>query len=150
MAGTLELEGEEREKKLGELFGNWVEDHTADGEPDADAQATMRLFRRVKSRRRNPLVAVADGVVQRTSLIADLRATPATLDAELRSLQIPVLALYGEQSELRPEGERVAGLAPHATLELVPGATHGLIWQATSLLRERLGAWVDERRATRP
>src|SRR4029079_6902686 len=98
-------------RKLGELFGNWVEDHTADGEPDADAHATMRLFRRVSSRRRNPLVAVADGLVQHTSLIADLRATPATADAELRSLRMPVLALYGERSELRPEGERVAALA---------------------------------------
>ena len=148
MAGTLELEGEERTRKLRELFGNWVDDHTANGEPDADVEATMRLFRRVSSRRRNPLVAVADGLLKDTSLIADLRATPATSDTELRSLQMPVLALYGEQSELRPEGERVATLAPHCTLELIPGATHGLIWQATSLLGQRLGAWVDERKAT--
>jgi len=149
MAGTLELEGEERTRKLGELFGDWVDDHTADGQPDADVEATLRLFRRVSTRRRNPLVSVADGLVKNTTLIADLRATPPTSDEELRSLAMPILALYGEHSELRPEGERVAALAPGCVVELVPGATHGLIWQATGLLRERLGAWVDERRATK-
>jgi pimeloyl-ACP methyl ester carboxylesterase len=150
MAGTLELEGDERSQKLKELFGNWVDDHTVDGEPDADAAATMRLFRRVASRRRNPLATVADGLLKHTSLIADLRDTAPMDDNALRSLPVPVLALYGEHSELRPEGEWVAALAPHCTLEVVPGATHGLIWQATSLLRERLGAWVDQRKATRP
>jgi pimeloyl-ACP methyl ester carboxylesterase len=150
MASTLELQGDERARKIGELFGNWVEDHTADGEPDADVEATMRLFRRVSSRRRNPLVAVAEGLTSQTSLINDLRDTRATEDAELRTLAMPVLALYGEHSELRPEGERLAGLAPRCTLELVPGATHGLIWQATGLLRRRLGEWVDASRATTP
>lgn len=148
MAGTLELEGAEQRAKLTELLGNWADDHTADGQPNADVEATMRLVRQAKSRRRNPRVSVALGLTTRTSLIRDLRATRAIEDAELRSLAIPVLALYGEHSELRPEGERLAALARRTTLELVPAATHGLIWQATSLLRQRLRAWVDESQLT--
>ena len=149
MASTLELTGDERRQKLSELFGTWVEGHTSDGEPDADVAATMRLFQRVGSRR-NPLVSVAEGLMTGTSMITDLRDTRAIEDAELQSLTMPILALYGEHSELRPEGERLAALLPQCTVELVPGATHGLIWQATSLLRARLGAWVEARKLTRP
>ncbi|MEZ4552642.1 MAG: alpha/beta fold hydrolase [Dehalococcoidia bacterium] len=144
MATTLELEGDAREEKIHELFGNWVDGHTVDGEPDADVQATMRMFRRIGKRRRNPLATRAQELTSNTSLVVDLRDTPQTEDAELRSLTMPVLALYGEHSDLRSEGERVAALIPRCTLELVPGATHGLIWQATTMLRQRLVDWVDE------
>lgn len=146
MASTLELEGADRRAKLTELLGAWADDRTADGLPNADVEATMRLVRQTRNRRRNPRVSVALGLTTRTSLVPDLRATRAIEDEELRSLAMPVLALYGEHSELRPDGERLAALAPRCSLELVPAATHGLIWQATSLLRERLRAWVDQTR----
>lgn len=148
MAATLELEGDERTRKLGELFGNWVGNHTVEGEPDADAESTMQMFRRVGRRRRNPLVERAQALTANTSLVTDLRDTSPTADADLKSLNMPVLALYGEHSELRPEGERVAALIPRCTLELVPGASHGLIWQATSTVRRRLTDWVSDLQAT--
>lgn len=144
MATTLGLEGEELQEKLRELFGNWVDDHTVEGTPDADVEATLRMFRRVGRRRRNPLLTRARELTADTSLIVDLRDTRPTEDAELRSLSMPVLALYGEASDLRAEGERIAALIPHCTLEIVPGATHGLIWQSTGMLRRRLAEWVEQ------
>ncbi len=150
MATTLGLEGDELRDKLRELFGDWVDGHTVEGTPDADVEATMRMFRRVGRRRRNPLLVRAQQLTSDTSLIVDLRDTRATTNDELRSLAMPVLALYGEGSDLRVEGERIAALIPRCTLEVVPGTSHGLIWQSTGMIRRRLADWVAGLDATGP
>lgn len=154
MAGTLELTGADRDRKLQELFGHWLAKHTTrgqidfdaldPGELDRDGRATLEKVARFKRRRASPMAETAKRLRDETSLIRDLAATTDVGDDALSRITCPVLALYGEHSDLRGDGERLAGRLPQCRLEIVPGCAHGILFQATERVRSSLLAWMAE------
>ena len=145
MADTLGLEGPALDQKVGELFAEWLKLHSARGHLDRDAGDFVDLIKRSGTRRRSPITRTARGLVYGTSFVADVRGTPP-LDAEaLARVRCPVLALYGEDSDVRAEGELLAAALVDCRLEIVPGCAHSVLWHATDRLREALVAWVLER-----
>ena len=77
-----------------------------------------------------------------TSLVDDLGATPEYGPERIRAIRCPVLAIYGEDSELRPHGERIAAALEDCELLVYPGCTHSVIWEATARLRDDVVAWL--------
>lgn len=126
MADTLSLEGEERDRKIAESFKEWLGRHS--------------------ERKRNRLAESARALVEGTTLVADMRAATPLTDAQLASVRCPVLAIYGQRSDILGHGERFARLSPHVTLDVVPGCSHSVLWEHTEGLRERIHAWVLEGR----
>ena len=124
MAATLELEGEERDRRIATSFEHWLGRHSE--------KKSTRLARS------------AAALVYETSLVRDLRASPALGEADLRAVRCPVLALYGESSDLRAEAERIAGALPSATLRVFPGCSHSILWEATAEVRDAILAFVAE------
>ncbi len=122
MTETLSLEGEARDRKIAESFAAWLGRHS--------------------ERKRTRLADAAHALVHRTSLVADLAATPTLTATELAEIRCPVLALYGEHSDLRAAAERLVPSIPHARLELVPGCTHSILWEATDHVRAKILAWL--------
>jgi pimeloyl-ACP methyl ester carboxylesterase len=59
-------------------------------------------------------------------LIAPQVSARSELPASYRSLAIPLVAIWGDLDTITPlaQGQRVVALAPHATLEIIPGAGH--------------------------
>jgi pimeloyl-ACP methyl ester carboxylesterase len=123
MAATLDLRGEALDERIAASFQSWLGRHSA--------------------RKRTRLAQAAEALVHGTSMVAELRASPPLAPERLRALEAPVLALYGERSDLRPEGERLASTLPRCTLRLVPGSTHSVLWEATALVQTELAAWLD-------
>ena len=73
-----------------------------------------------------------------------LRPEPLT-DGQLAGLDVPVLGLFGERSEVFPAeaaAARVRDTVPGATVEVVAGAGHGLIASHTDLVVDRLLAFL--------
>jgi pimeloyl-ACP methyl ester carboxylesterase len=130
MADTLRLTGEARDQKIAESFKSWLGRHS--------------------ERKRNRLADAARALVEGTSLVEDLRATPTLTAAELASVTAPALALYGEHSDLRARGEAALAGVATARLEVVPGCTHSILWEATELVRARILAFIAERAACAP
>jgi pimeloyl-ACP methyl ester carboxylesterase len=121
MAGTLELDGEARDRRIGELFASWIG--------------------RNSERKRSKLADAASALVHRTTLVEDLRRTlPLALDG----LDVPILALYGERSDLRARGETILSTLPSARVEILPGCTHSILWEATALVRSRIIRFTEE------
>src|SRR5262249_2223497 len=85
MTATLRLEGEARDQRIAECFASWLG--------------------RNSQRKSNRLADNARALVERTSLVRDLGATPPLGVAALREVSAPVLALYGERSDLRTRAE---------------------------------------------
>ena len=56
---------------------------------------------------------------------------------------MPILALYGEHSDVRARGEALARALPACALEIVAGCTHSILWEATALVRARTVAWLE-------
>ncbi len=134
MAGTLGLRGEARDTKIGESFQAWLGRHS--------------------ERKRTRLAAAAEALVDGTSLVADLRASPAMTAAELARIACPVLALYGERSDVRERGEELARILPACTLHVLPGCSHSVLWEATAEVKARvtefLRGQLGERASGRP
>lgn len=120
MSATLGLEGTARDEKIAATFQAWLGRHS--------------------ERKRTRLATHAQALIEGTTLVADLRAA-RPLDTS--TITAPTLALYGEHSDVRDRGEALAATLPHATLEVVPGCTHSILWEATALVRARVLAWLE-------
>jgi len=127
MTATLALTGGERDSKIAESFQSWLGRHS--------------------DKKRTRLARAAEALVEGTSLIADLAASPPLTRAALATITCPTLLLYGEHSDVRARGEALAATLPAATLELFPGSSHSILWEATNAVRERVVAFVREARA---
>lgn len=154
IGASMALEGEARDRKIKEVFGDWLARHAARGhvdldavdldDLDADGRATAKFAGRLARRRRSPMVETATRLRDETTFARDLTGTAPIDDATLARIACPTLALYGEVSDLRPEGERLAGVMPHCRLVIVPGCAHGILFHATEFVRERVVEAVRE------
>ncbi|OGQ79434.1 MAG: hypothetical protein A2289_05520 [Deltaproteobacteria bacterium RIFOXYA12_FULL_58_15] len=123
MASTLELEGEQRDLKIAELYKDW---HAKD-----------------ISRKRRRLVKNAEFLVYESTLLADLRASAALSESQLASISTPVLGLYGEHSELVARAREVAKLLPNFDLHLLPHCSHQAMFEAPELVRQHVLVWLE-------
>lgn len=122
MAATLSLRGPERDQRIVESFRSWLGRHS--------------------EKKRTRLAESAEALVHHTTLVEELRASPPLSDAVLRSLTMPVLALYGSESDVRERGEALASLLPRCELRLFAGCTHSVLWEATEQVRAAIVEWV--------
>ena len=122
MTDTLALRGDARDSKIGQNFQAWLGRHS--------------------ERKRTRLARSAEALVDGTSLIADLRGSPPITTAALSSIRCPTLALYGERSDVRDRGEQLARTLPACRLEVLPGCSHSVLWEATADVRARIVAFV--------
>lgn len=122
MAATLSLQGEARDAKIAASFQAWLGRHS--------------------EKKRTRLARAAEALVEGTSLVADLRASPPLAPDAARAIACPVLALYGEQSDVRARGEELARLLPACELQILPGCSHSVLWEATAEVRARVVAFV--------
>jgi len=124
MARTLSVTGRERDELI--------------------EKAVERLMFRTSARKRNRLGDTADALVHQTSLIDDMRHTSPISSDALREIEAPVLAIYGENSELRERGVSYLAKLPRLELVLVPGGTHSVLWEATHDVKTRILRFLDE------
>jgi pimeloyl-ACP methyl ester carboxylesterase len=116
MAATLSLEGEARDRRIAESFKDWLGRHS--------------------ERKRTRLAETAKELVERTSLLADMRATRPLAAGDFASIEAPTVAIYGERSDLRARGETCLREMPRCRIVTVPGCTHSVLWEATDRVRD--------------
>jgi pimeloyl-ACP methyl ester carboxylesterase len=123
MTATLELRGEERDRMIAESFKSWLGRHS--------------------DRKRNRLARAAEALVYGTTLVSDLRASPALRDLDLAAIDCPVLALYGAGSDALDRGQHLARTLPRCELRVLPECTHSVLWEETAEVREQLVGWLS-------
>ncbi len=122
MAGTLELEGEARDRKIAESFKDWLGRHS--------------------HRKTTKLAKTAEALVYGTTLVKDIRASRALSDADLATIACPVLAIYGEDSDALSRGKHLEKTLPNCELRIWPGCTHSVLWEQTARVRDELAEWL--------
>lgn len=123
MTATLGLQGDQRDQMIAESFKHWLGRHS--------------------ERKRNRLATNAESLVYGTTLVADLQASPPIDQRQLHRLQQPVLALYGEASDILDKGKHLAQRLPNCELHIFPGCSHSILWEATPLLRDTVVGWLE-------
>jgi pimeloyl-ACP methyl ester carboxylesterase len=122
MTSTLALTGDARDAQIATSFQSWLGRHS--------------------DRKRTRLARAAEALVEGTSLIEDLRASPPMTREALARIACPTLALYGERSDVRARGEELATVLPACELRVLPGCSHSVLWEATAEVRERIVAFL--------
>ena len=73
----------------------------------------------------------------------DVAKVPVTTEADLRGLTVPVLALYGEHSDLLDRAATLAASVPDCELHVMADFTHSLLMEATTEIKAALAAFVS-------
>lgn len=98
----------------------------------------------VEERGRKTVKVAHRGVslIENTTIQQDLLTTPAHPPESLQTLTVPVLAVYGGESEVLVRARKLASLVPHIRLIVLPGLDHRVLLNASSHLSELLGWWL--------
>ncbi|NLH66309.1 MAG: alpha/beta hydrolase, partial [Candidatus Microthrix parvicella] len=72
------------------------------------------------------------------SMLDDLAAVPVMTEAQLGALEVPVLALYGEQSDILDVARTVERCVPNCRLQVMADTTHSLLLERTAEVRVAL------------
>jgi pimeloyl-ACP methyl ester carboxylesterase len=94
------------------------------------------------------MARTADGLVNGTSLVADMRDELPLPDEALASVSCPALLVYGEQSDIVDRAPRLARLLPAAELTVLPGWGHSVLMEGIDALRPLVVPWLASLRAT--
>lgn len=98
-----------------------------------------------ETRKRKRLASTANALVHETSLLSDMRRSASFTPEEVSGLRCPTLAIYGDSSEIITSAEQLRRLVPHADVEILPGCTHLVLFEATDTVRSRILGWLAER-----
>lgn len=124
MVSTLASTGEDRDGMIQRVFASWLGRHSA--------------------RKRTRLAKHAGFLVGETTLLDDLRESRDWPDADFAALNMPILAIYGQESDVLGDGQLLAEVATDVTFEVFEGCSHSVIWEATAQVRDRIVAWFAE------
>lgn len=81
-------------------------------------------------------------LIENTSIHQDLLTTMPHPLEDLKTIQVPILAVYGGESEVLERAQRLANLAPKARLIVLPGLDHRVLLNAAPYLNEVLRWWL--------
>jgi pimeloyl-ACP methyl ester carboxylesterase len=116
MMNSLRLEGDARNEKIAANFQNWLGRHS--------------------ERKSNRLAKNAHELVHETSLLDELYASISMQDSDLSTIKAPVLAIYGENSDIAHNAERMRQGLPNGRVQIFAGCTHSVLWEQTESLRD--------------
>lgn len=124
----------------------WVEDMANSltvGALGLERQPLPRVGR-ASHRKFAKFVHHCDALLNGTTLIDDLALTPAIPARMLESLECPVLAAYGERSELIGAVDVLRRHVSNLTVEIFPGLAHTILADGTDDLRDLVLGWIDQ------
>ncbi|MFJ4780068.1 alpha/beta fold hydrolase [Streptomyces sp. NPDC088762] len=128
------------------LGGAWVENMvdtlsaaalSLEDSPVPAELLTLRL------RKAAHLTAIADDLLNRTTLIDDIAGSRTFTPADYARLHCPVLVVCGEHSELVPGARELARHAARVSLRILPGLGHDVLKENSGALREAVLAHLD-------
>ncbi len=87
-------------------------------------------------------VQATNSFLNATSLIEDIACSPPFTDDELGTLQVPVLAIYGEYTDLASSARKLAATIPNCRLEVLPGLGHSVLRDARDVVLGMVESWL--------
>jgi len=89
----------------------------------------------------------AEDLITKTSLIEDLRAVPPYGEADVATIHCPVLAIYGEHSDVFDRGQDLASWLPNCEFRILRDAAHSILMDNTAEVRSAILEWLGKQPA---
>jgi pimeloyl-ACP methyl ester carboxylesterase len=124
--------------------GDWVEDiadllsASALGLEHNPLPADLKPSEQRKARAARAAHAFLNG----TSLIEDVAGAAPFTDEELGSLSVPLLAVYGEYTDLASSARKLEACVPGCRLDVLPGLGHSVLRDARDLVLGLVEEWL--------
>jgi pimeloyl-ACP methyl ester carboxylesterase len=130
------------EEGLQKAWEKYLREHTVEGKLDHDASLFKTFLESRTGWKRTVRLAVRlKQLLWETSFVDDMTLeAPPTWD-ELAEIQCPVLALYGDQSNVLPTGKKLSRVIPQCSLTVVPDCGHFVIYKA-DVVRDELQRFI--------
>lgn len=125
--------GEEMARSLTQVLAAVSDDEVEEWLANSAGRAISRVTRS------------AQALLRETSIAEDMLATPPFTREKLSGLDVPVLAVYGANSEIIDQADGLAALVPDCTLVVLDHHTHMVLREATDYLRDLLRWWLFRR-----
>lgn len=81
-------------------------------------------------------------LLQRTTLVEDLRRMHPLGEVDFKEIQAPALAVYGEHSDVVDRGYELERWLPRCKLEILRGAQHTILMERTTEVRDHILSWL--------
>jgi pimeloyl-ACP methyl ester carboxylesterase len=91
------------------------------------------------------ITRAAQALLRETTVAEDMLATPPFSRDALAALPVPVLAVYGANSDIIDQAEGLAKLVPDCTLVVLEHHTHMVLREAADYLRDLMRWWLFSR-----
>jgi pimeloyl-ACP methyl ester carboxylesterase len=88
------------------------------------------------------LARAAGQTLRATTMATDIPAGPALTEAQVCAVRLPVLAVYGSESELVGAGANLRDQLEDCTVTLVPEQEHSVLVAAPARMHELLVSWL--------
>jgi pimeloyl-ACP methyl ester carboxylesterase len=92
----------------------------------------------------------ADALINHTSLVEDLLTAIPLPREPLAALACPVLAIYGDESDVIERARDLATLVPDFTLNILGGCGHSILMEVPAHLQAVLAWWLAGRQGPAP
>jgi pimeloyl-ACP methyl ester carboxylesterase len=135
-----------------ERAGEWTEDMLNTLGKSALVLEYERLADQLMAigwRQRGRQAQTADALINGTSLLDDLAAVEPIRPVDLAAVSCPVLAVYGEHSDVVEAGHLLLRSVPNCTLHVLPGHAHTVLREGTAELLEAMLPWLAHHAGTR-
>ncbi|MFD7611510.1 alpha/beta fold hydrolase [Streptomyces sp. NPDC059828] len=88
------------------------------------------------------LAKAAGRLVRDTTIAAEVTTCELVAEQDIRSLRCPVLAVYGEDSDLAEQAPWLRALLPRCRTVLLPGHEHSVLVEAPGRVRDLVLDWI--------
>jgi len=106
-----------------------------------DADDMQKWLDAHAGRKINKLADQALDLIGKTSLIADLRAVPPLRPDDLRQIECPTIAIYGEYSDVIDRAHDLEALLPRCEMYFMLDCSHSALMEATHTVRDLVRDW---------
>ena len=109
-----------------------------------------RAWVAASGRKMHRMAKKADALINQTTLVEDMLTAVPLPRAPLAALACPVLAVYGDESDVIDRARDLATLVPDFTLNILTGCGHSILMEVPSHLQAVLAWWLGGRQGPAP
>jgi pimeloyl-ACP methyl ester carboxylesterase len=106
-----------------------------------DADDMQKWLDAHAGRKINKLADQALDLIGKTSLVSDLRSVTALQPDDFRGIDCPVLAIYGEYSDVIDRAHDLEALLPRCEMNIMMDCSHSALMEATLTVRDLVRDW---------